>query len=133
MEYELLVVVNQHSQNSDGWQEYPIPLDVTYHHFLVSWWHRDVQKSEQAFLVFHRSNFDNDRQSIDDFVSARIDAVLFVLEQQSQKLDQVCFHIWVQANCNQNVFQKLIDVGGCGRIRLNLITLACWFKKLLLN
>ena len=125
VEDELLVVVDENSEDSSHREEDPVPLEVAHLDLrdLVGW-NCDLEQSEQRRKVLLGSYLQDESQSVDYFISElvallgiplalRLLPILYlswqvrlVLHDEAEELDDVCFDALVQANRNQNVLQQ---------------------------
>ena len=110
---QLLVVVHEHSENTHNCQEYLIPLEVAdFGRGLPILWHLDFKQREQHGGVFLSCDFHHEGQSVYDFVSELIAVRIiiltavgralhlrFVLQHESQELDDIRLDVGVETNC----------------------------------
>jgi hypothetical protein len=111
---QLLIVVDEHSENTYNCQEYLIPLKIA--HFdcgLLGLWNLNFKQGEQHGGVFLSSNFHHEGQRVYDFVSELVAVLVialaavgralhlrFVLQHESQELDDVRLDVRVETNCS---------------------------------
>ena len=129
---KLLVVINQHSQDSSNSKEYLVPLHVAYLEVLTLWY-LNFEQLEESILIFLSRDLQNKGESIHDLVSAWVAIVNFVFENKSQKLDDVGLNILVQANCCQDMLKELILGILTEHLRLDLVDKLILFKRFILE
>lgn len=76
---KLLIVINEHSQDASDGQENLIPLEIAHLDLrYVVLGKFDFEKCKEFFGVSLSSNFEDESQSIDDFVSILVTLLLIV-------------------------------------------------------